>query len=334
MPDEVKARIRESALNFRYWMDENGADAMCFWSENHALTFYCCQYMAGELYPDDVFLRSGRTGREQKEVATRRIKEWLDVIEVERFEEFCAGGYLAVTAAALGFVYDFCTPDLAERAARIMDYIANEAAIQCFRGIHVAPMGRIYRSSMRPYTSSLQCLLHAFSDDNVFFCYAKLVLFGMSKYKFPDVTDIMTRDVDVVFNSGRAEIHTKKTHDYMLTSVASPRHTDYPSVENEDTEYFRTKIMNESFHGTSLFTPGGYGYQQHLWYAAISDEFYTFVNLPGTERDFCGMRPGYWFGNLIFPALRQEGKYLPLYPNQRNVSNRPHRCGVFHFPIL
>jgi hypothetical protein len=96
----------------------------------------------------------------------------------------------------------------------------------------------------------------------------------------------------------------------MLTSVASPRKTPLPEEKFRDTEYYATKIMNESFHGTSLFTPGGDGYQQHLWYAAISDSFYTFVNLPGSERDFCSIRPGYWYGNLVFPAILQEGREL------------------------
>ena len=68
--------------------------------------------------------------------------------------------------------------------------------------------------------------------------------------------------------------------------------------------------MNESFHGTSLFVPGVGGYQQHLWYAAISNNFLTFVNLPGSDRDFSGMRPGYWFGNLIFPYVKQVDREL------------------------
>ena len=33
---------------------------------------------------------------------------------------------------------------------------------------------------------------------------------------------------------------------------------------------------------------------------------YTFVNNPGTERDFDSMRPGYWYGNMQFPYIRQK----------------------------
>ncbi|MCB0111243.1 MAG: hypothetical protein KDE53_35215, partial [Caldilineaceae bacterium] len=36
-PDELKAAIEACALQFKYWMDEPGQDAMCYWSENHQI---------------------------------------------------------------------------------------------------------------------------------------------------------------------------------------------------------------------------------------------------------------------------------------------------------
>lgn len=59
-----------------------------------------------------------------------------------------------------------------------------------------------------------------------------------------------------------------------------------------------------------MFEPGVYGYQQHLWYAAVGCECVVFVNHPGSAADRGEMRPGYWHGNGIFPALRQEGASL------------------------
>ena len=311
LPRDYQAKIKRIALNFRYWMDENGADAMCFWSENHALTFFGCQYLAGERWQDELFVRSGRTGKEQMQTAVRRVGEWLDVVENEAFEEFCAGGYMGVTVAALLNVFDFFPKALAERAEKIIDRIFIDSATQCFDGIHMSPMGRIYRSSLFPYVSSVQAILHLLSDDNVYYNSPWLMPLAYSKYTIPDsVRELMTGSFDKVFYSGRAEINTRKTPSTFLSSVSSPRRVPFVEKCDTGTEYYRTKIMNEGFHGTSLFTPGGYGYQQHLWYAAISNRMYTFVNLPGSERDFSGMRPGYWYGNLVFPALKQEGGEL------------------------
>lgn len=310
LPDDIRKEIKKEALEFRYWMDEDGADAMCFWSENHSLLFYGCQAIAGKLFPSDEFSRSARLGAEQEKVGLRRLGEWFDIVEREGFEEFLAGGYLGVTLSALLMVYDFC-PSLKGRAKSVIDRIITETAMQCFDGIHLAPMGRIYRGALIPYDSTLQAMLYLIDDKNAYCSTFWYSVFCFSDYKLPEGLDkLMYGDVDVIFTSGRAEIHTKKTENYMLSSVASPRLGKIEPPENTDTEYYRTLVMNEGFHGTTLFEPGKDGYQQHLMYAAISDRFYTFINLPGSEKDFCGMRPGYWYGNLVFPALKQVGNEL------------------------
>lgn len=40
MDKELSSRVKEVLLHYRYWMDQEGSDAMCFWSENHSLMFY------------------------------------------------------------------------------------------------------------------------------------------------------------------------------------------------------------------------------------------------------------------------------------------------------
>ena len=45
-------------------MDQEGSDAMCFWSENHSLMFYVSAMNVGELYPEDYFARAHMTGKE------------------------------------------------------------------------------------------------------------------------------------------------------------------------------------------------------------------------------------------------------------------------------
>ena len=75
-----------------------------------------------------------------------------------------------------------------------------------------------------------------------------------------------------------------------------------------------TKSLNEKFHGTTDFRPGVFGYQQHFWYAALSNECIVFANLPGGDTDQSSMRPGYWYGNGIFPAVKQnENELAAIY---------------------
>ncbi|MCL2479632.1 MAG: hypothetical protein FWF22_09025, partial [Treponema sp.] len=102
-----------------------------------------------------------------------------------------------------------------------------------------------------------------------------------------------------------------------LTSLASPKQDSGLKWQNIcfDSEAVRdsfryTKSLNERFHGTTDFRPGVFGYQQHFWYAALTAECVVFANLPGGDVDRSSMRPGYWYGNGIFPAVKQDKNFL------------------------
>ena len=109
---------------------------------------------------------------------------------------------------------------------------------------------------------------------------------------------------------------------YVLTAVLSPR-TDEGFVrwrntlhdedlDAEDNSF--VKSLNECFHGTSCFQPGVYGYQQHMWSAALSGEAVVFANHPGTTCEEAELRPGYWNGNGIMPAVSvQKGMIGAVY---------------------
>ena len=85
-------------------------------------------------------------------------------------------------------------------------------------------------------------------------------------------------------------------------------------MEERERECFHyVKSMNECFHGTMQFEPGVHGYQQHMWYAALSQNLVVFSNHPGQCCETGGeARPGYWFGNGIMPAMRQKNNVLGI----------------------
>lgn len=119
------------------------------------------------------------------------------------------------------------------------------------------------------------------------------------------------------YTTSNARIDGYKTGDYLLTSVQSPRRDGVQRVwQPEEREEMRdhfiyVKSLNEHFHGTTQFQPGEYGYQQHMWYAALSDDLVVFANHPGhTCEDMSEVRPGYWYGNGSMPALRQQDNVL------------------------
>lgn len=319
LPEGLREEIKDSLLSYRYWMDEEGGDGMCFWSENHALMFYGAQMVAGRLYPDDIFRRSGRSGREQERIGELRCRQWLDDIEKDGFEEFMSGNYMIVTAAALLHLVDFGPEDISKRASAVMDGIFELLARHAFKGSVISPQGRVYRSVIYPYAQDTQALLNYVDPD----CFAVdcmwMSAFASSSYVPPDgIRSLAAEPIEAEYPQGNATIVIKKTRDYLLTSATCDKPKALPPVWRnvaadpgaDRGSYAYVKSLNERFHGTTWLRPGVFGYQQHLWYAALDGECVFFANHPGGACDKSSMRPGYWFGNGILPALRQEGSIL------------------------
>lgn len=318
MSEELSARCREVMLNYRYWMDENGSDGMCFWSENHSLMFFVSAYLAGSFYPDDLFVRSGKTGKEMEKTARTRIFDWMKETLREGFDEFHSGGYTPITFAAILNVVDFGDEELSALAEKVADRLLYELSLQTFQGVCIAPMGRVYREVLYPYAQDIQCLVNLL-DPNAPDRFSEWIIFlATSKYKLPDhLEKIAKQSVSMMYGESNAQICIEKNEDYMLTSVQSPRNGEPRVWENiygrEDAlkgSFSYVKSLNECFHGTTQFQPGVFGYQQHMWYAALDPAAVIFVNHPGGSCETSSTRPGYWFGNGIMPALKQVKNVL------------------------
>ncbi len=308
-------------LGYRYWMDEQGSDGMCFWSENHALMFFGVQLLAGEMWPDAVFERSGRTGRQQYETALKRCQDWLDDVLAHGFEEFLSANYMNVTLGALINLIDYGPAGISEKATKVLDEQFRQIGLQTFDGSIIAPQGRVYRAAIYPFEQDSQGMLHYLSRHNPF-CAASdswwLASLATSKYVIPDemIQQLTHTPTQTTYFSGNACIYLNKTADYMLTGVQCPSgqprrwrnvYSD-PGVDTGSNDY--VKSLNEKFHGTSYLTPGQYGYQQHFGYMALSCEAVAFTSHPGTGGEDGSMRPGYWYANGIMPAQKIVGGTL------------------------
>lgn len=322
--EAVRARIKEVCLDFRYWMDEKGSDGMCFWSENHALLFFGNAMMAGRLFPDEMFTRSGRTGKEQEKIAAGRCREWLDSVDEYGFEEFLSGGYMCTTASALLCLIDFGPADVSAHARKVLDKLLNMLCRHTFRGIVCGPRGRVYRDVLYPFRQGVQALIYYITPAVPVSFSMWIAGFGCTGYRIPsELAARMESDADETYPNGNGEITIRKTRDYLLSSVNSPRvfsqkgwsdeacQTGGPYVTGRYTYAF-TKALNERFHGTTRFEPGVYGYQQHMWCAVLDTTCLVFSNHPGGTHERTEMRPGYWNGNGLMPALLQKGNRLGM----------------------
>lgn len=320
---KVRERMKEVCLDFRYWMDENGSDGMCFWSENHALLFHGSQMLAGQLYPNEIFTRSGRSGSEQARIGANRCREWLQSVDENGFEEFLSGGYMCVTSAALLNLIDFSPEDISKQATKVLDKLLIQLSKHTHHGVVCGPQGRVYRDVIYPFKQGVQALMYFITPAVPKALSMWTASFGCTKYQIPDfLVKLMDANADETYPNGNSEIIIKKTKDYILTSVNSPKmnnkgwsndaYENSNPYQSGEFTYDYTKALNERFHGTSLFEPGVYGYQQHMWYALLEINCPVFVNHPGGTHDGSEMRPGYWYGNGLMPAIKQQGNMLGL----------------------
>ena len=323
LDEELKDRVKDVLLHYRYWMDQEGSDAMCFWSENHSLMFYVSGMNAGELYPDEYFTRAHMTGKELYEAGKKRVEQWLDDVESHGFEEFLSTVYMCVTFAGLLNAIDYTTEEISKRASAVTDRLLGMLASHTYKGSIIAPMGRVYRQVIYPFLQGAQALMNLVTP-KVPYSYGEgwLAFYATSKYRIPDgLIEKMEESVSTEYETGNAKIRLEKNPYYCMTSVQSPRTdegfkrwTNLTLIEETQTvdkkthEY--TKSLNERFHGTTCFEPGVYGYQQHMWSAALDSETQVFTNHPGGTCDSSEMRPGYWYGNGVMPAIRQENGIL------------------------
>lgn len=283
-------RIRRTALAFRYWDDEDGHDVMWFWTENHSLLFHGCQMIAGELFPDDQFASSHRTGRQQAQLGAERCGRWLQKVSADGFNEYLSATYMPVTAAGLMNLVDFAPSErMASQAAALMDEMFRQLAMHSFGGVFAPPQARVYRNVIYPQTSGSQAMLawalpSAAAARSDWLAY----LLTSPKYRPPaGLEALASQPADKTYQQDGVTIVLRKTAGHMLCSTPVP-----------------------GGRGTHTMRPGARGYQQHLWHAALAADCHVFVNHPGASFDMSLSRPGYWYGNGSLPLLAQDGDVL------------------------
>jgi hypothetical protein len=139
--------IRDAYLGLKYWMDQPGADGMCFWSENHQILFASSEYLAGQRWPDAVFVNDGRTGSEHRAMARERILTWLELRWLYGFTEWYSTVYYVEDIAPLSNLIEFAEDkEIVTKATIILDLLLHDVATQSYRGTFISTSGRLYQS--------------------------------------------------------------------------------------------------------------------------------------------------------------------------------------------
>ena len=145
LSDRCKELIRNTFLDFKYFMDEPGDDSMCYWSENHLLLFAVSEYLAGQEWPDEIFGNNGMTGKEHMKKAKVRIDAWMEQRFNFGFSEYLSNNYLAEDVAPMAnFIAYSDDEKSAEQMKIIMDILWLDVALNSVNNRFVATSSRMY----------------------------------------------------------------------------------------------------------------------------------------------------------------------------------------------
>ena len=162
--EDAADMLKEMLLGFKYWLTEPGKDGMCFWSENHQILFAVAEYLAGQMWQDEIFTNDGATGLEHMERARNRIKYWVNHRFYYGFTEFNSNNYMPFNLAPMANFIQFASPEdaeLVELMKMVMDLAVYDLASNMHNFVYIAPSARSYvynltgvkSDRMRKYTN-------------------------------------------------------------------------------------------------------------------------------------------------------------------------------------
>ena len=195
---EVIDRARKTTLSFKYFPNEPGIDSLCTWTENHYILYTSAAYLAGQLYPDEVFTNSGETGKQKIQINRKRILRWLDLRFRTGFSEWLSHVYYDEDLVALLALYDFANDEeIRGKAEMVIDLILLDMALNSFKGVFGPTHGRSYENTKKwasnegtTDTSKLLFGTGIFSGfDNM-----SAVAFALSGYRVPRVIEEIAGD--------------------------------------------------------------------------------------------------------------------------------------------
>ncbi|MCL2375975.1 MAG: hypothetical protein FWC76_01130 [Defluviitaleaceae bacterium] len=290
MSAKVKVAIEDAMIGFRYWIDEPGNDVMWFFSENHALMFHTCQYIAGGLLPDRVFESSGLTGKELQKKAEGLFETWFEDFFHEFMTEWNSPAYIPIDFLGLAVLYMHGNESLREKSRQAMDKISHCMAMFSFDGALMGTAGRIYEREIKGvYASGTTGFLHMLYNTGT------------------------TCKCDFALPTAFSDYTPPAEYEKYIAKQTKP-------LIYETTQGFEDHVniyMYKDAYGiltTAVgFKPYQNGYQEHIVHCSLDKTAQVFVNHPGEGQPYGSGRPAFWAGNGILPDAKQEGNTATLH---------------------
>lgn len=287
----VRADVDAAILNYRYWLEEPGNDVQWYFSENHALLFHTACYLAGGLFPDAIFRRSQRSGREQQAAGRQRLLDWLDHFEACEMAEWNSVPYFPIDLKGLCALYALAPDaDIRDRAGRAVKRLLEMVALSSHQGMLTGSQGRSYEHSLRAgRTLELSGIARMMWGRG---------WYGRRYHALPQLA-LCIRDFGLEVPAELA--------DYARYQGESPLEWCFTQGENAFAALYHYKNRHYALGTLVNYRPYQWGYQETVLHGRLGDkpEAQFWLNHPG-ETILSGYgRPSYWGGCGALPLVQQ-----------------------------
>ncbi|WP_353951447.1 hypothetical protein V6K52_17705 [Knoellia sp. S7-12] len=311
----ARASVREALLDFKYWIDQPGNDAMCYFTENHQMVWHTAETLVGEAFSEEKFSNTGWTGAEHADHGRERARAWIDRKLTSGFSEFDSNAYLAIDALALVALVDHAADeDLRRRAEALLDKILLTLASNSWRGNHGSAHGRSYTPTLRA-----SCLEETASIMWLFWGMGAL-----NEATLP-ATALATSTAYVLPEAIRA--------------IASEPENEWTGTQHYRGEYAMERdLLTRSYASTVVVRrgPGGMvssvqdyrvglpGLQEHIWGITLPGSLQVWATNPAAANHGSHTRPSGWVGHRVLPRVRQHDRTVIALHRGDELAERVH----------
>lgn len=313
----LRMQVQQALTSMKYWIDQPGLDAMCYFTENHQLVWHVAQRLAGSTFADLTFTVDGRSGAQHAEEGSDRARAWIQRKLAGGFSEFDSNAYLAIDTLALAALVELePEEELRGAAEALLDLLLLTLCSNAWRGIHGAAHGRSYvptlRSARTEETSPILRLVAGVGTLNT----AVLPVTALATSRRYRIPSILRR----IVGQPSAQWWGRQVYRGELVFERDLLSRPYGS----DLRVYRTP--NVCLSSVQDYRSGLPGLQEHVGGATLGPELQVFVTLPANEDTGSAARPNAWAGQLVLPRVRQHRTVmLTLYdPPEGTSVARPH----------
>ena len=163
---EDREACKNAVLGFKYAMDDPIEDknGVCYFTENHQPLYGTCEYIAGQLFPDELFTNNRQKGSWHRERGKKRMLQWIDWRARFGYSEWLSNVYYGENLVALSLLWGLAEDaELREKAGMLIELTLFDIAVNAFRGYLGTTTGRAYIiPSLRPEYASTTAISHLF----------------------------------------------------------------------------------------------------------------------------------------------------------------------------